>query len=502
MTLLQPLTEPLTDQAADALVLGLRGGSTPEVAGAHALPADTAAYLADAVSTLGLKGQPDEVTRLVAVPGVAAATVVLSGLGTSGDGYGTGPGDGTGSESGAEALRRAAGAALRSVVGRATSVVVSLPVTSASAVRAVGEGAYAGCYRYAGRASGEGVTSVLVDTSEVPDAADALTRAEAVGRARTLAMDLTNTPPNLLTPPLFVDRVRELVAATADAPVELEVMTEVELAQAGCGGILGVGQGSAAPPRMVRLSYTPAGASAHVALVGKGITFDTGGLRLKPITGMLHMKTDMEGAAVVAGAFFAAVDLALPVRVTAYLALAENMVDGNSQRPSDVVTMHNGMTVEVLDPDAEGRMVLADGMSLAGELAPDVLLDIATLTGMQAIGLGQRVAGLLGNDERFRATMRSLGQEAGEAMWEIPLVEDYRASLETPVADIAHKAAAEGGMITAALFLREFVTPGTPWAHIDMAGPGRTDRAYGHTPKGATGFGVGTLVRLLESYAG
>ncbi|MFV0463730.1 MAG: leucyl aminopeptidase [Nostocoides sp.] len=500
------MTDQPTDSATDVLVLGTTrrpGGDSPEVVAAGQLPAPVADYLAAAAATLGATGAADEVVRLVAVPGVAAASVVLTGLGSSGDGVGTGPGDGTGSLTGAEALRRAAGAALRAVAGQASTVAISLPVSTIAALRAVGEGAYAGCYRYEGRARG-GVTEVVIDARGVQsgstgvDPQRALTAAEVVGRQRTLAMDLTNTPPNLLTPVTFADRVTELAAQTAGS-ASVEVMTEADLAAAGCGGILGVGQGSAVPPRIVRLSYTPSRALRHVALVGKGITFDTGGLRLKPIEGMLHMKTDMEGAAVVAGAFFGAVELALPVAVTAYLCLAENMVDGNSQRPSDVVTLHNGMSVEILDPDAEGRMVLADGLALACELRPDVVLDIATLTGMQSIGLGQRVAGLMGNDEAFRAQVFDSALAAGEAMWQIPLVEDYRASLETPMADIAHKATPQGGMITAGLFLREFVTGGIPWAHIDMAGPGRSDHAYGHTPKGATGFGVGTLLRLLES---
>jgi leucyl aminopeptidase len=240
-----------------------------------------------------------------------------------------------------------------------------------------------------------------------------------------------------------------------------------------------------------------------VALVGKGITFDSGGLNLKPSTGMVTMKCDMAGAAAVAATVFAAAELGVPVQVTGYLCLAENMPGGGAQRPSDVVTMRNGTTVEILDTDAEGRMVLGDGICLAGEGGPDAIVDIATLTGAQAVALGNRVAGVMANDDAFRARVCAAADAAGEAAWPMPLPKDLRAQLDSSVADIAHKGERWGGMLTAALFLQEFVPEGTAWAHLDIAGPAFNEGSpWGYTPKGATGYGVATLLGLLEDHAG
>lgn len=215
------------------------------------------------------------------------------------------------------------------------------------------------------------------------------------------------------------------------------------------------------------------------------------------------MKSDMAGAAAVAATVFAAAELGVPVKVTGYLCLAENMPSGTAQRPSDVVTMRDGTTVEILDTDAEGRMVLADGLCLAGESTPDAIVDIATLTGAQMVALGARVAGVMANDDAFRERVVAAANGAGEAAWPMPLPEDLRSQLDSTVADLAHKGERWGGMLTAGLFLREFVAEGTPWAHVDIAGPSYNEGSeWGYTPKGATGYGVGTLLSLLEGYAG
>jgi leucyl aminopeptidase len=285
--------------------------------------------------------------------------------------------------------------------------------------------------------------------------------------------------------------------------VTVKVLDEKALEKGGFGGIVGVGQGSVRPPRIVTLTWAPAKASHSVALVGKGITFDSGGLCIKPPASMLSMKSDMAGAAAVAATVFAAAELGLPVAVTGYLCLAENMPSGSAQRPGDVVTMRNGTTVEVIDTDAEGRMVLGDGICLAGEAAPDAIVDIATLTGAQMVALGARVAGIMANDDAFRDRVRAAADTAGEAAWPMPLPEDLRPQLESSVADLSHKGERWGGMLTAGLFLGEFVTEGTPWAHVDIAGPSFNEGSpWGYTPKGATGFGVGTLLSLVEGYAG
>ncbi|WP_048555404.1 leucyl aminopeptidase, partial [Nostocoides japonicum] len=396
------------------------------------------------------------------------------------------------------------GAALRAVGKTASTVALALAGDDPAAVGASAEGAYAGAYRYDPKGAGTadaGPEITVVTGSKAAALRGAVERAAVLGARRAWAADLVNTPPNLLRPDSFADRVRSEVRASK-AKVSFSVMDEDALRKAGCGGILGVGQGSDNPPRIVTLSYAPARPKARIAYVGKGITFDTGGYRIKPIEGMEHMKSDMAGAAAVAAAVLAAAELGLRVAVTGYLCLAENMISGGAQRPSDVVTMRNGTTVEVLDPDAEGRMVLADGMCLASERTPDALVDIATLTGMQVIALGDDIAGLMGNDEAFTTRLRSAASGVGEAMWVMPLPVDYRPQLDTPFADIAHKGSRAGGMLTAGIFLQEFVGEGIPWAHVDMAGPAYNAGApKGYTPKGGTGWGVASLVALAESYA-
>ena len=299
----------------------------------------------------------------------------------------------------------------------------------------------------------------------------------------------------------FADSVKAR-ASESPAKVAIRVLDEKALAKGGFGGIVGVGQGSANPPRIVELAWKPARAKASLALVGKGITFDSGGLCIKPAAGMPTMKSDMAGAAAVAATVFAVAELGLPVAVTGYLCLAENMPSGTAQRPGDVVTMRNGTTVEIIDTDAEGRMVLGDGICLAGEAKPDAIVDIATLTGAQMVALGARVAGIMANEDGFRDRVRAAADVAGEAAWPMPLPTDLRGQLDSGVADLAHKGERWGGMLTAGLFLKEFVGEGIPWAHIDIAGPSFNEgSAWGRTPKGGTGYGVATLLSLAEGYA-
>jgi leucyl aminopeptidase len=284
--------------------------------------------------------------------------------------------------------------------------------------------------------------------------------------------------------------------------VSISVLDEKALAKGGFGGIVGVGQGSANPPRIVTMTWKPARAKASIALVGKGITFDSGGLCIKPAASMLTMKSDMAGAGAVAAALLAAAELDLPVAVTGYLCLAENMPSGTAQRPGDVVTMRDGTTVEIIDTDAEGRMVLADGLCLAAENKPDAIVDVATLTGAQMVALGNWIAGVMGNDDFFRDRVVMATSAAGEPSWPMPLPEDLRKGLESQTADMAHKADRWGGMLTAGLFLSHFVPEGTPWAHMDIAGPSFNEKGpIGMNPKGGTGYGVSSLVALIEQYA-
>jgi leucyl aminopeptidase len=494
------------DVKADALVLAtVSSGGSAALAEGHGLPRETANHLTSVLATLSAKGKADEVLKLAAVPGVKAPLVVLTGLGEITNGPST------------EALRRAAGAATRALSGAGT-VAVALPGTGADEVAAVAEGAALGCYRYAGvrgsaakaakgadrkdKDTAPGTVTVVTGAAKDKAVKAAVKRAAVLADATAYARDLVNTPPNLLFPQSFADSVKERAGA-ASAKVSVKVLDDKALLKGGFGGIIGVGQGSVNPPRIVELSWKPARAKASIAYVGKGITFDSGGLCIKPPASMLTMKSDMAGAAAVAATVFAAAELGLPVAVTGYLCLAENMPSGSAQRPGDVVTMRNGTTVEIIDTDAEGRMVLGDGICLAGESTPDAIVDIATLTGAQMVALGARVAGIMANDDAFRDTVRDAAQRAGEAAWPMPLPEDLRPQLDSTVADLAHKGERWGGMLTAGLFLQQFVGEGLPWAHIDIAGPSFNEGGpWGHTPKGGTGFGVATLLSLAEGYAG
>jgi leucyl aminopeptidase len=313
--------------------------------------------------------------------------------------------------------------------------------------------------------------------------------------------DLVNTPAGHLHPKDLADAAVRLATKSG---LEVEVLDERALRRRGYGGILGVGQGSANPPRLVRIAYRPARPTAHLALVGKGITFDTGGLSIKPPLGMEWMKSDMGGAAAVIAATVAIAQLRVPLSVTTYAPLAENMPSGSATRPSDVLTMYGGRTVEVLNTDAEGRLVLADALVRAAEDEPDVVVDLATLTGAQLVALGTRVAGVMGNDDTTRDLFHRAASDAGEATWPMPLPEELRKGLDSQVADLTnHDPGRMGGMLVGGLFLREFVADDLPWVHVDLAGPAfNKEDAYGYTPRGGTGYGVRTLVTLAELIAG
>ncbi|KRE40990.1 leucyl aminopeptidase [Knoellia sp. Soil729] len=491
----------------DAIVVGsVSTDSGASLAEGHGLPAAAATHLAAVLADLEAKGKPGETVRVVAVPDVSATAVVVTGLGAA-------------DAITPDTLRIAAGSALRSVATKAT-VAVALPAGDEASLAAVSDGAYAGCYTFdatstkvstgttkkasATKASSGPKITIVSTLGQGKSLKAAVERAAVIGSARDLARDLVNTPPNLLTPQAFVDRIKA-VAAASSGKVTISVLDEKALAKGGFGGIVGVGQGSANPPRIVTMAYSPGGArgsrTGGVALVGKGITFDSGGLCIKPAAGMLTMKSDMAGAAAVAATVIAAAELGGRVPVTGYLCLAENMPSGTAQRPGDVVTMRNGTTVEIIDTDAEGRMVLGDGICLASEAKPDVIVDIATLTGAQMVALGSRVAGVMGNDDAFRSRVVDAGGAEGEASWAMPLPRELRAGLDSSVADLAHKADRWGGMLTAGLFLQEFVGEGIPWAHVDIAGPSFNEKGPdGVIPKGGTGYGVATLVNLVENH--
>lgn len=489
-------TRPPAELEGDALIVGI----APAAAGDEAVKLvgigeGPLGAVADGLRMLGLTGAVDETARIPAPAGVAAASILVVGLGRA--------------PLTPEALRTAAGTAARAL-GTAVRVAVALPTSTPADVQAVLEGAAMGAYRFTEYRSGDstpGTASIELATT-VEGAEHAADAASATAAAVALVRDLVNTPPNDLYPASFVERAR---AAAAGLPLEFEEWGPDELAAGGFGGILGVGQGSSRPPRLLAVRYRRDSGDAHLALVGKGITFDSGGLSLKPAAGMVGMKYDMTGAATALAAVIAAARLDLPVRLTAWLCLAENMPSSTAMRPNDVLTIRGGTTVEVLNTDAEGRLVMADGLVAASEERPDAIVDVATLTGASRVALGERYAGLMGDDalvERVRAA----AADTGELVWPMPLPAELRPLLKSDVADIANAkpGSTAAGMLLAGVFLREFVgrsgdeadAPRIPWAHLDIAGPANNPGApFGYTPKGPSGVTVRLLVRLAEGFA-
>ena len=391
---------------------------------------------------------------------------------------------------------RAAGAALARKAKDRASLALDLRglALDGPGLHALVEGLLLASYSFSLKT--EPAARVLQEISLVGPVAlqEDLDRAVVICRATAVARDLVNTPSLDKTPDWLATTAREFLAG-----LTVTVLDEQELAARGFGGIVGVGQGSSRPPRLIEAGYD-GGGTRHVVLVGKGITFDTGGLSLKPNPGMWEMKSDMGGAAAVLATLRAVADLQLPIKVTVLAAVAENMPSGTAQRPGDVLTQYGGRTVEVLNTDAEGRLVLADALAYADlDLSADVIVDVATLTGAMPVALGKRMAGLFSSDDELAAQLEAASKVSGEPIWRMPLVEDYRHALDSPIADLRNigRPALKlmGGSITAALFLREF-TGGRPWAHLDIAGPALAGGDSDELAKGGTGFGV----RLLTSW--
>jgi leucyl aminopeptidase len=449
--------------------------------GADGVDKATGKRLLDALHAVDATGRPDEVLKIPTLGRGDVPLVVATGLG-----------DDAGS---AEAVRRATGAALRRLTGR-RRVHIAIDAPTGALV----EGALLGAYEfttYKSQAKKQALRRITIPGAAAQRAE--LRRAVAVAEAIVLTRDLVNTPPNDLYPETFAARAAEL---GKERGLTVEVLDDRALARGGYGGILGVGQGSARPPRLVRLSYKPTGARGHVALVGKGITFDTGGLNLKTAK-MADMKSDMGGAAAVIASVLALAALEVPVRVTATVPMAENMPSGSSYRPSDILKMRNGSTVEVGDTDAEGRLILADAITRAAEDDPDRLIEISTLTGAQVVALGMRVIGAMGEDG-WRDEVVAAGNAVGEASWAMPLPDELRAGLDTPVADIVNVPTERvAGMLVAGTFLRDYVPAGLPWVHLDIAGPSfNTGGPRDYTPKGGTGAGVRTIIAAVEQFGG
>jgi leucyl aminopeptidase len=481
---------------ADAVVVGvIKGPKGPQVApGAETVDKAFDGKLAAVLETLGASGADGEVTKLPAPAGLKSPVVVAVGLGDA-------PADGAGYD--AEALRKAAGVAARALSG-AKKAAFALPAADAADLEAVATGALLGAYAFTAYQadSGKGTLGEIAVTGAKPrDKAHkaAAARAVAVGAEVNRARDLINTPPNDLNPKAFAAAVQ---AAGKEHGLKVEVLDEKALAKGGYGGILGVGQGSATPPRLVRVAYTHAKATRTLAFVGKGITYDSGGISLKPPGHNETMKCDMSGAAAVFAAVVATAKLGLEVNVTGWLALAENMPGGGATRPGDVLRMYSGKTVEVLNTDAEGRLVLGDALARASEEAPDAIVDVATLTGAMVLALGEGRFGIMSNDDGFRTRIHSAALAAGEDSWPMPLPKELRKTFDSPTADIANMGVRPGGGLIAGLFLKEFVGEGITWAHLDIAGPAFHEGApFGYTPKGGTGTAVRTLVSLAHQAA-
>jgi leucyl aminopeptidase len=439
--------------------------------------------VADAVfAAVGFEGKPGQ----SAVVTTSGRTVVFVGLGDEVD---------------AEGLRAAAGTA-RKAVDKADTVATTLhEVDVDGALSAVIEGFGLADYQYQSYLSEPDERAPL--TLEViggPKGWKAVASdAGAVIDAVALARDLVNTPPRDKAP---LDLAQRATDAASDTSLKVELWKVERLRKEKMGGILGVGLGSHRPPCLLRLTHSVRKPKAKLALVGKGITFDSGGLSIKPSNMMETMKSDMAGAAAVIGAMIAISNLGIPVQVTGYAALAENLPGGGAQRPGDVLTARNGKTIEVINTDAEGRLVLADALSLAAESEPDLILDLATLTGACKVALGEKIAGLWSNGEASTDMVSSAAAAAGERVWPMPQPADYWSLIESDIADMRNSSSSRYGSAMAATLLLEQFVGDVPWAHLDIAGPAFASKAEHYIPKGGTGFGVRTIVDLARAMSG
>ena len=405
-------------------------------------------------------------------------------------------------------IRKAAASLARSAKRERRITVAVLDVMPdgveySEALRAWAEGTVMGAYTY-GQFKTEHKPNKLETVYMVGpggQAADqALEQGRRVAEAVCFVRDLVNEPGGSLTPTRFAEIAEEMAEQEG---LEVSVLDLDGIREAEMGGLLGVNRGSEQPPRFVEVSYAPdpeVVCRGSVALVGKGLTFDSGGLSIKSGTGMMTMKCDMSGGAAVLGAMAAISAVAPPVKVTGYVPMTDNMLGGDATRPGDVLTMANGKTVEVLNTDAEGRLVLADALSVACRAEPDAVVDLATLTGACMVALGPKVAGLMGNNEAWVNQLADAAERTGERVWRLPLPDDYKSQLDSSVADMKNIGGPQGGALVAGLFLSNFVAEGIPWAHLDIAGPAFTDSEDGETTKGGTGFGVRMLLDALVNF--
>jgi leucyl aminopeptidase len=457
------------------------------------LPQDAVAEIEEGLRALEATGASEQVNRLV-VKSLPVASVLTIGLGKRQD------------EWPADAIRRAVGVAARAL-GRAEAAFTTLTALN---LEAAVEGLILGSYRFTDFRTDKtapkdpGLRKITALSTD-KDAKSRAAHAAAVATAVATARDFVNTPPSHLFPAEFAKRAKALGESVG---LEVEVLDDKALQKAGYGGVIGVGKGSSRLPRLVRLTHHGSKLAKKpkqakiVALIGKGITFDTGGISIKPAASMHYMTSDMGGAAAVIATVTLAAQRELPIDVIATVPMAENMPSSTAQRPGDVLTQYGGTTVEVLNTDAEGRLILADAIARACEDNPDYLIETSTLTGAQTVALGARTPGVMGSDE-FRDRVAAISQRIGENGWPMPLPDELKDDLKSTVADLANVSGQRfAGMLVAGVFLREFVAEGVNWAHIDVAGPAyNTGSPWGYTPKGGTGVPARTMFAVLEDIA-
>lgn len=503
MPTLSAVAAEISSIAADAIVVGIYSTSDGPALTPGALLVNDAmgGRLDAALESLRISGADGEIAKLSTLDTLANIKIVaVVGLGSQPDQPAT------------DSIRRAAGVASRALMG-CDLVASTLGYTTdvdhdSSALQAAGEGALLGCYEFTGykkplpdKKNPPSQILLLATSPSESRTIEAIRRAEAIANAVNMTRDLINTPPNDLPPA----KLAEFAESTGTARgIQVEILDETQLATDGYGGILGVGGGSTRPPRLVRMRYlgNPVNERPTVALVGKGITFDSGGISIKPAAQMDEMKYDMSGAAAVIATMALIADLRLPLNVTATIPIAENLPSGSAYRPGDVLKMYGGKTVEVLNTDAEGRLILSDAIVRACEDQPTYLMETSTLTGAARVSLGVRTAGVMGSTG-FRDRVVAVSNDTGEAMWAMPLPPELRKKLDSSVADLVNTPHERfGSMLVAGHFLSEFVAENVEWVHIDIAGPAyNSGEAWGHTPKGATGCPVRTLFATLENIA-
>ena len=461
--------------------------------GAEVVDGAVGGGLREFMTETGFEGKPGETLPIPTNGALGARAVVLVGMGAR-------------DELTTDGLRRAGAALARrgsKVKSVATTLLDAAPdsLDRPAAAQALVEGIALGSYKFL-QYKGEGKPSKLETVKLVAHGGAhlraAVDRGARIAAAVVWARDLVNEPAEAKSPEVVAGLVKKLAAANG---LKVQVLSGAQLEKARLGGVIGVGKGSERSPRFVKLAYEPVGAKTTLALVGKGVVFDSGGLSIKTASGMETMKTDLGGAAAVIAAMSTLRDLGVKTRVLGYVPLVENMPSGSAIRPGDVLTMRNGKTVEVLNTDAEGRLILADALSLAAEDKPDAVIDLATLTGACVVALGEGVAGLMGTDDSWIAQVRAAADRSGESVWPLPLPAPYRKMLDSEIADmknISH--GGYGGALTAGLFLKEFAGD-VAWAHLDIAGPARAGSDDGYLVRGGTGFGVRTLIELATAFA-